>query len=395
MKLNFIGSYLSWVMDSYDLGAVVITAAILEKVFYPTLGLLGAVLPVVFTVAARPLGAFLFGLLADLRGRKKALVFTVLGYSLSIGITGLVPPYAQIGIVAPVLISMLRVIQGIFIGGDVSSSFTLAMESVSRRRGLFSGLMQSGTLLGFVLVDLLFTSLAKSPSFFQYTWRYIYFTGVIPAVLALLIRAKMTESKVYLEAEKDYPTKGLQPIWQTILVMIGFWVIIYAGPQFIPVYLGQVLKLPPATYGFLALIMNVVGIPTMIISGLASDLLGRKTLGVIGVLVAFLTALWFYSFGTPSIGSMIAFGIGMNVASSISPAYLAERFKTFSRATGVGSSYNGAFLVAGFTQLFISGLSAFTSTSHSAIIVVGAGALVAGVGLLAGPETLRLSYLKV
>jgi len=100
MRSNFIGAYLSWVMDSYDLGAVVITATILEKVFYPTFGLLGAVLPIIFTVVSRPLGGLLFGMLADLQGRKKALIVTVLGYSLSIGLTGLLPGYYQIGILA-------------------------------------------------------------------------------------------------------------------------------------------------------------------------------------------------------------------------------------------------------------------------------------------------------
>ncbi|AEB95733.1 MULTISPECIES: MFS transporter [Metallosphaera] len=394
MRSNYVGAYLSWVMDSYDLGAVVITAAVLEKVFYPTLGLLGAVLPVVFTIVTRPLGGFLFGFIADIRGRKKALIATVLGYSLSIGLTGLLPTYAQVGILAPLLFSLLRILQGVFIGGDVSSSFTLAMESVPRWRGTFSGIMQSGTLLGFVLVDVLFTTLARSPDFIVEGWRYIFFIGVVPAVLALLIRVKVTEPKIYVEAKKDYPLKGLSPLWQTILVMIGFWVMIYAGPQFIPTYLGQALHLSPQTYGFLALIMNVIGIPAMIISGFLSDLIGRRTIGLIGVLVGVITATWFYMFGSPTLSSMMAFGFGMNLASAISPAYLAERFKTFSRATGVGFSYNGAFIVAGFTQLLISQLSAFTSVSQSANVVLGVGAALAFIGLTIGPETLRKSELS-
>ncbi|AWR98977.1 MFS transporter [Metallosphaera hakonensis] len=394
MRSNYIGAYLSWVMDSYDLGAVVITATILEKVFYPTLGLLGAVLPIIFTVISRPLGGFLFGFFADLKGRKKALVITVLGYSLSIGLTGLIPPYAQIGVLAPLIVSSLRIVQGIFIGGDVSSSFTLAMESVSKWRGFLSGVMQSGTLLGFVLVDLLFTSLARTPGFFVSGWRYIFFIGVIPAILALVIRVKVSEPKIYVEAEKGNPTRGLSPLWQTILVMIGFWVMIYAGPQFIPVYLGQVLHLSPQTYGFLALIMNVIGIPAMMISGLLSDFLGRKTMGLAGVVIGLITATWFYLAGSPTIASLSVFGFGMNLASAISPSYLAERFKTFSRATGVGFSYNGAFIVAGFTQLFISQLSALTSVSHSAVIILGIGAVLAGVGLAVGPETLKVSALS-
>ncbi|MEM4076826.1 MAG: MFS transporter, partial [Metallosphaera sp.] len=141
-------------------------------------------------------------------------------------------------------------------------------------------------------------------------------------------------------------------------------------------------------------IMNVIGIPAMIISGFLSDLIGRRTIGLIGVLVGVITATWFYMFGSPTLSSMIAFGFGMNLASAISPAYLAERFKTFSRATGVGFSYNGAFIVAGFTQLLISQLSAFTSVSQSANVVLGVGAALAFIGLTIGPETLRKSELS-
>lgn len=393
MRSNFLGAYLSWVMDSYDLGAVVITATILEKVFYPTLGLLGAVLPIIFTVVSRPLGGFLFGMLADLQGRKRALIVTVLGYSLSIGLTGVLPGYYQVGILAPVTVSLLRVVQGMFIGGDVSSSFTLAMESITSKRGLYSGLMQSGTLLGFVLVDLLFTNLAKSPGFVTGGWRYIYFVGVIPAVLALVIRSKVSEPKVYLESPKEYPLRGLAPLVQTILVMIGFWVMIYAGPQFIPVYLGEVMHLKPQVYGFLALVMNVVGIPSMILSGSLSDVVGRRTMGIIGVLVGTITAIWFYTSATPTLVSMIVFGFGINLASAITPSYLAERFATFSRATGIGFSYNGAFIVAGFTQLMISQLSGQVGVAIAATIVLTLGGLLSLLGLAVGPETLRSSTL--
>ncbi len=296
-KSNYIGSYLSWIMDSYDLGAVVITASILEKLFYPSLGLLGAVLPIVFTVVSRPLGGFVFGLLSDLRGRKLTLVITVIGYSFTIGATGLLPTYYQIGILAPLALSVLRIVQGIFIGGDVSSSFTLAMESSLKRRGILSGIMQSGTLVGFVLVDLLFTKLASETFFLSYGWRIIFIVGIIPAVLAAVIRSKLSESKVFMEEKRGTEREviqGLKPIFQTLGVMIGFWVMIYAGPQFVPVLLGTVMKLPPAEYGYLSLLMNLIGIPSMLLSGLLSDRIGRRTMGIVGSLASLAVASLFY-----------------------------------------------------------------------------------------------------
>jgi len=398
-KINYLGSMLSWVMDSYDLGAVVITATILSNLFYPTLGLLGAILPVVFTVAFRPLGSLIFGAIADWRGRRVSLLVTVLGYSLAIGLTAFLPTYQQAGILAPVALSLLRIFQGIFIGGDVSASFTLAMESVYSRRGLFSGLLQSGTLIGFVIVDSLFTYFSHLPNHFIVTtgWRYIFLIGIIPALLAILIRYKVTEPEIYLKAEKKPIITGLKPLYQTIIVMIGFWLMIYAGPQFVPTFLGKVLGLTPQVYGFLALIMNLIGIPAMIISGFLSDYIGRKTIGIIGSILAILAGSMLYLFSTTSNIEYIilAFGFLMNLPSAITPAYLAERFKTFSRATGVGFSYNGAFIIAGLAQLYIALLSDYMAPHIAALTVLTIGAIIAIIGLAIGPETLRINELKV
>ncbi|BFI76664.1 MFS transporter [Sulfurisphaera ohwakuensis] len=397
-KINFLGAYLSWVMDSYDLGAVVITSTILGKLFYPTLGLLGAVLPIVFTVVFRPIGSLIFGLFADWRGRKSILTITVLGYSLAIGLTAFLPTYYQVGVLATVLLSILRVFQGIFIGGDVSSSFTLAMESIFTRRGLFSGITQSGTLVGFVIVDLLFTYFAKTPTFLiTEGWRIIFLVGILPAILAIIIRYKVTESEIYLKSEKKPVSQGLRPIFQTILVMIGFWLMIYSGPQFVPVFLGNVLKLPSSVYGFLALIMNLVGIPAMILSGFLSDYIGRKSMAIIGSILSIFAGVLLYLYSATSNLTFLitAFGFLINLPSAITPAYLAERFKTYSRATGVGFSYNGAFFVAGFAQIYISLLGKIMPVNYSALTVLTIGALLAIIGLVIGPETLKVNELKI
>ncbi|MCQ4350012.1 MAG: MFS transporter [Sulfolobales archaeon] len=394
-KANYLGAYLSWVMDSYDLGAVVITSAVLGKLFFPTLGILGAVLPVVFTVVSRPLGAFLFGYLADLKGRKIALLITVLGYSLSIGLTGLLPTYKEVGIAASVALVALRVIQGIFIGGDVSTSFVLAMESVRSRRGLLSGVMQGGTLVGFVLVDALFTYLAKTTNIVD-TWRYVFFIGALPAALALLVRLRVIEPEVYLKEGRTAPVlSGLRPLWQTLLVMIGFWLMIYSGPQFMAVYLGTYLGLKPEFYGGLILAMNAIGILAMALSGFLSDYIGRKWMAVAGTVVSLMGAWLLYGSVLEINYSVPLFGFLVNLPSAVTPAYLSERFKTFSRATGVGFSYNGAFLVAGFGQVYISLLSKYLILPYSALTVFGMGALLAVIGLILGPETLKASELRV
>lgn len=394
---NVIGAYISWVMDGYDLGAVVITSSILGALFYPKqLELLAASLPIVFTIISRPLGGFIFGYIGDKLGRRASMLITVLGYSLSIGLTAFLPTYLQIGIIASILLSLLRILQGIFIGGDVAGSFTISMESISRRRGILSGIMQSGVLVGFVIVDFLFTLLASiyGKTFFTTYWRIIFLIGIFPALLAVLIRFKMAEPEMWVKVKGKNPLAGLKTIWQPLIVMIGFWMAIYAGPQYLSVLYGTVMHLSPAFYGRILLYMNIIGIPSMLLAGLLSDYVGRKTIGIIGSIIGIIGGALLY-FHLPStyllVDYTVAFGFLVNLASSISPAYLAERFKTFSRATGIGTAYNGAFLVAGWTQLFISLLATQINVFTATFIVFSLGWIIAIIGLAMGPETNKVN----
>ncbi|WP_338604117.1 MFS transporter [Sulfolobus tengchongensis] len=395
---NVIGGYISWVMDGYDLGAVVITASILGRLFYPGIGLLGSVLPIVFTVVSRPLGGFVFGYIGDRYGRRTSLLVTVLGYSLSIGLTAILPTYAQIGILAAILLSILRLVQGIFIGGDVSGSFTIVMESIDKYRGIFSGIMQAGVLVGFVGVDSLFTFLAATTKaeFITFYWRLIFAIGVIPAILAVLIRFKMTEPSIWAKLKhSDNPIKGLRELPQPFLVMVGFWLAIYAGPQLVSTIFGQVMKLPPSYYGPLVLYMNLIGIPSMIIAGLLSDYIGRRRMGIVGSIIAAIGAIIFYHYiplpNTNLLYITLLFGFLVNLPSAITPAFLSERFKTFARAIGVGTAYNGAYIIAGFAPIFVSILSQYMSAFSAATIISVVGFIIALIGLIAGPETYKLS----
>ncbi|WP_062514602.1 MFS transporter [Sulfolobus acidocaldarius] len=398
---NVIGAYISWVMDGYDLGAVVITSSILGQLFYPKqLALLAATLPIIFTIISRPLGGFLFGYIGDKLGRRASMLITVLGYSLSIGLTAFLPTYLQIGILASILLSVLRILQGIFIGGDVAGRFTISMESVVKRRGILSGLMQAGVLVGFVIVDSLFTYLASiyGKAFFTTYWRIIFGIGMIPALLAVLIRFKMSEPEMWLKVKGKNPLSGIMDVWQPLIVMIGFWMAIYAGPQFLPVLYGTVMKLNPAYYGQIILYMNVIGIPAMLLAGFLSDYVGRKLLGIIGSVIGIIGGALLY-FHLPSTYLLadytFLFGFLVNLASSISPAYLAERFKTFSRATGVGTAYNGAFIIAGWTQLIISLLSQSINVFIATFSIFAIGWIIAIVGLALGPETNNVNLEKI
>ncbi|MEM4884277.1 MAG: MFS transporter [Saccharolobus sp.] len=394
---NVIGGYISWVMDGYDLNAVVITSSILGSLFYPNIKFLGAVLPIVFTVVSRPLGGIVFGYIGDKFGRRYSLLITVLGYSLSIGLTAALPTYFQIGLLASILLSLLRFIQGIFIGGDVAGSFTIVMESVGQNRGLFSGLMQSGVLVGFVGVDSLFTYLASvtGKEFVTFYWKLIFIIGVIPAVLAVLIRFKMSEPSVWAKVKRNLnPLRGLKDLPKPFIVMVGFWIAIYAGPQLVPTIFGEIMHLPPSYYGILVTYINIIGIPSMILAGIISDRIGRKKMGILGSIIGIIGSIIFYyylPFKENLLYLSLLFGFLVNLASSITPAFLAEMFKTYSRATGVGTSYNGAYLIAGWTPLIVSLLSSYISPFTAAALMASIGFLISIIGLALSQETYKMT----
>lgn len=394
-RANIVGGYLSWVMDSYDLGAVLVTAPVLGQLFFPRAGgsltMLFDLLPIVFTVIFRPIGGLVFGYVGDKLGRRFSLLVTVLGYSLSIGLTGFLPTYEEIGVSATASLILLRSLQGIFIGGDVAGSFTISMESTPKLRGLFSGVLQSGVLLGFTLVSLVQSSLVAllGSSFTNYGWRIVFWLGMIPAALAIIIRLSMREPAVWLRRTHLNPMKALFPLPQVFLVTLGNWIMVYASSTFMPTFLATILGLPPRIYAPLLIIFNAVGIPAMMISGYASDLIGRRTTGVVASVMAIAGAAWFYATVNAHhlTTQLLIFGFFLNLPSAIIPAYLAERFRTHGRATGVGVGYNGPFIIAGWTSVLIAVLSVVFGPYMAALITFTIGAVLMIIGLLLGPET--------
>jgi predicted MFS family arabinose efflux permease len=214
-------------------------------------------------------------------------------------------------------------------------------------------------LAGFVLSDLLLTLLAGNSAFLMSEgWRIMFLVGMVPAALALPIRMLAVEPEIYVRSERGNPHRDLAPLAQTLVVMSGLWLALYAGPTYMPTFLSTVLRMSPVEYGPLLLIMNAVGIPAMIITGLLSDFVGRRTIGILGSVAGAVAAASFYLFYWKyAILGLITFGIMVNVSASIVPAYLAERFMTFSRATGIGTAYNGAFVVGGFSQVMVAAAS--------------------------------------
>ncbi|MEM3939785.1 MAG: MFS transporter, partial [Saccharolobus sp.] len=162
----------------------------------------------------------------------------------------------------------------------------------------------------------------------------------------------------------------------------------------VPTIFGEIMHLPPSYYGILVTYINIIGIPSMILAGIISDRIGRKKMGILGSIIGIIGSIIFYyylPFKENLLYLSLLFGFLVNLASSITPAFLAEMFKTYSRATGVGTSYNGAYLIAGWTPLIVSLLSSYISPFTAAALMASIGFLISIIGLALSQETYKMT----
>lgn len=183
----------------------------ISQVFFPSedpiLSLLGTYASYSVSLIMRPVEAAIFGIYGDKFGRKKSMIITILGFSIATFVTGLLPTYAMVGVLAPILLILTRLVQGIFTGGEWGSGAVITMESVPKqKRGLLSGFLQSGFSFGFVLAAIAFqmtTIIFTGEAFIEWGWRILFFTGIIPGFIALFIRFRMDESALWLEKKTE------------------------------------------------------------------------------------------------------------------------------------------------------------------------------------------------
>src|SRR5881398_2215796 len=188
-RATVVAGFLGWTLDAFDFFLVVMTLTAIAKEFGKTDK--DIALSITLTLAFRPVGAFIFGLLADRYGRKLPLMIDLVFYSVIEVLTGFAPNYTTF--------LVLRALFGIGMGAEWGVGASLVMEKVpSRYRGVVSGLLQQGYALGFLLAALCYRSL-----FPHVGWRPLFFIGGLPALLALFVRARVKESEVWRETRHE------------------------------------------------------------------------------------------------------------------------------------------------------------------------------------------------
>jgi MFS family permease len=310
-KLVIFASSLGTVFEWYDFFVYGTLTANISKNFFSAVTNPNAAL--VFTLLAfaagflvRPFGALVFGRLGDLVGRKYTFLVTILIMGISTFLIALVPGYASIGIAAPVILIVLRLFQGLALGGEYGGAATYVAEHAPHgKRGFFTSWIQTTATLGLFLSLIVVISCRSSMSpetFEAWGWRVPFAVSLILLAVSLWIRLKLDESPVFQQMKAEgkgshAPLTESFLVWSNakivILALIGVTagqaVVWYAGQFYALIFLTQTLKVDPQTAQLLVGGALVIGTPFFLVFGALSDKIGRKPIIMAGCLLAVVT----------------------------------------------------------------------------------------------------------
>jgi len=284
-----LAGFLGWTLDAFDFFLVVMCATEIGKEFHKSHAQIG--LSLTLSLAFRPIGAFIFGLMADRYGRRLPLMIDLIFYSIVEVLTGLAPNY--------VTFMILRALFGIGMGGEWGVGASLAMEKVPPRwRGVLSGLLQEGYAMGYLLA-----AASYGLIFPRWGWRPLFFIGGLPALLALFIRFGVKESEVWERSRsRDWSSLGRNILsnWKLFLYLVALMAAMnfssHGTQDFYPTFLKNDHHFSTGRVSWVTAIMQVGAILGGVIFGLMSDRIGRRRAMVIAFILAIaIIPLWAFS----------------------------------------------------------------------------------------------------
>ncbi|MEY4342237.1 MAG: hypothetical protein RL736_27 [Pseudomonadota bacterium] len=309
-RLVVVGSSLGTVFEWYDFYLYGSLAAIIAKQFFagtdPNTAFIFALLAFAAGFIVRPFGAILFGRLGDLVGRKHTFLVTIVIMGFATFLVGVLPTYAQVGVIAPVALISLRILQGLALGGEYGGAATYVAEHApADRRGYFTSFIQTTATLGLflsLLVILGIRTYLGEEQFADWGWRIPFLLSAILLGISVWIRLAMNESPVFARMKKQgkgskAPLTESFAQWKNakivILALLGLTagqaVVWYTGQFYALFFLTQTLKVDSATANILIAISLVIGTPFFIVFGIMSDNIGRKKIIMAGCLLAAIT----------------------------------------------------------------------------------------------------------
>jgi metabolite-proton symporter len=405
---SFVGTTIEWYdFFIYGTAAALVFPALFFPEQTPLVGTLLAFATFGVGFLARPLGGAVFGHFGDRVGRKSMLVLTLILMGTATFLIGLLPTYQQIGVLAPILLVVLRLLQGLGLGGEWGGAALMAVEHSPRgRRGFYGSFPQMGVPAGILLSNTVFLLLAASLSeeqFASWGWRVPFLLSIVLVGVGLFIRLKIMESPAFRRV-RETRTEARMPIVDVfrtypgqIALAAGAFVaasgVGYITLAYLLAYATEVLGLSRSSILSVVLLASAIQIPALAFFAARSDRVGRRMVFSGG---AALGALWaFPYFWLVDTGSIVLIFVAITVmATAISAmsgpqaALFAEMFGTRVRYSGASLGYQlGAIFGGGFAPFIAASLYAATTSSLSISAYMLALCIVSLVSVLLITET--------
>jgi MFS transporter, MHS family, shikimate and dehydroshikimate transport protein len=402
------GTIIEW----YDFLIYATAAALVfNKAFFPTFDPLAGTLAALGSYAvgflARPLGGALFGHFGDRLGRKSMLVLTLFIMGLSTFCIGLLPTYASIGVFAPVLLILLRIIQGIGLGGEWGGASLMVLEHApADRRGFYTSFVQIGFPIGLVLATLVFALVTKlqDADFASYGWRIPFLVSIVLLGIGIFIRSRVPETPVF-EGLKTRDGLSRNPVGEvvgkntrTFLIAVGLklsevsWVymltVFVVGYATTKLGMSKSMMLDAVMY---AALLELVSLPLF---GWLSDKIGRRPLFILGALFTIVFAFplfWMLESKSTALifaAIMIAMNFGHGMMFGTESCYFPELFGSRVRYSGASFGFQvSAAIGGGFSPIIATAMVGYFGGTTGVSIMMIVLALITLAAALAARET--------
>jgi len=321
-----VGTMIEW-YDFYVFGSL---ATVIAPLFYPqgnnTLALIAYLSTFAVGFVVRPFGALFFGRIGDLVGRKYAFLVTLLIMGGATALIGFLPTYATIGISAPIILLLIRILQGLALGGEYGGAAVYVAEHVpDSRRGFYTSFIQITATLGLFVslaVILIIQNTMSREAFTSWGWRLPFVISILLVGISLYVRLRMKESPIFSHLKSSgmtsaRPLKEAFTQWpnlKRVLISLfgataGQGVVWYTGQFYALFYVQTILKVDTTSANYIVAIALLMGMPLFVVFGALSDRLGRKRIMMLGCILAAVSYLPIYKAMQAAAGSKVVTAI--------------------------------------------------------------------------------------
>jgi MFS family permease len=406
----WIGSALEY-YDFFIYGTA--AALVFNKLFFPAsdpaTGTLLAVATFGVGYAARPVGAFILGHIGDRAGRKKVLVFTLLLMGVATFLVGCLPTYNQIGVLAPILLVVLRLLQGLSAAGEQAGANSMTLEHApAHRRAYYTSFTLSGTQAGQILATAVFLPVAALPEddLLSWGWRVPFWASFVVVVVGYVIRRRIEETPVF-ERQVAEGGKAKLPVavlfrdhWRSVLRVVLASLIASVSTIFSVYalsYAVNTVELDKSAMLWVGVLANVAALGALPLFAALADRVGRKPVFIAGsagcavLIFAYLGAISAGNYPLIFLVGIVMFGVVYSATNGIWPAFYGEMFSAEVRLSGMAIGTQIGFAISGFVPTIAAAIAGAGSTGWISVAVLTAALCAVNIlAVASGRETYRV-----